>query len=191
MPRRSGVRFTVLVEDEALERFIRGILREIGALPREIRVVKYLKGRGDAKQRIYRQYPDEIRAHRRRQSENVALIVGADADCDAPQQMMQLMGEALQSAELEPRAPQERVAMLVPKRNIETWLLFLSGKGVDEDTDYKNQARDVDIKTAASAFIRRFRTWRRDTGAENNLPSLRLAFEEMTRVLAALDRAAP
>jgi hypothetical protein len=35
----------------------------------------------------------------------------------------------------------EQIARLVPKRNIETWILCLNGQEVNEETDYK-EARD-------------------------------------------------
>jgi len=36
----------------------------------------------------------------------------------------------------------EQIARLVPKRNIETWILCLNGQAVDEDTDYKRRRDD-------------------------------------------------
>jgi hypothetical protein len=33
----------------------------------------------------------------------------------------------------------ERIARLVPKRNVETWVLCLNGHQVDEETDYKKR----------------------------------------------------
>jgi hypothetical protein len=61
MPRGSGVRFTVLVEDRALERFVRDCLLELGAHRREIRVRRCPVGRGSAKQWIDREYPIEVK----------------------------------------------------------------------------------------------------------------------------------
>ena len=60
---------------------------------------------------------------------------------------------------------------------------------MDEETDYKNQARAVDIKAAAREFVLRLRQYIRDSGAENHLPSLVSAFEETRRIQQALDRA--
>jgi hypothetical protein len=36
----------------------------------------------------------------------------------------------------------EQIAQLVPKPNIETWILCLNGQAVDEDTDYKRRRDD-------------------------------------------------
>ena len=33
--------------------------------------------------------------------------------------------------------PDERVLLVIPKRNIETWLAYLRGEAVDEETEYR------------------------------------------------------
>jgi hypothetical protein len=189
MPTGRGVRFTVLVEDRALERFVRECLYALGVHTREIRIVEYPAGRGSAKQWIDREYPIQVQAHRRRSSEDIALVVGTDADEQTVQQRVLRLGEVLQEAGREARAPHERIAIWVPRWNIETWLLFLGGREVDEAANYKGQAREVDIKAAAREFVRRFRRYIHEASAENHLPSLTSAFEETRRIHQALDRA--
>lgn len=189
MPTGRGVRFTVLVEDRALERFVRECLYILGVHTREIRIVEYPAGRGSAKQWIDRQYPIQVQAHRRRSSENIALIVGTDADEQPVQQRVQRLAEVLQEARLNARAPHEQIAIWVPRWNIETWLLFLSGREVDESANHKDLAREVDIKAAAREYVRRFRRYLQDPAADNHLPSLVSAFEETKRIQQALDRA--
>ncbi len=189
MPTGRGVRFTVLVEDRALERFVRECLYALGVHTREIRIVEFLAGRGSAKQWIDREYPVQVQAHRRRSSENIALIVGTDADEQTVQQRVQRLTEVLQEAGREPRSLQERIAIWVPRWNIETWLLYLNGHEVNEVANYKGQAREVDIKAAAREFVRRFQQFIRGTSAEDHLPSLVAAFEETKRIRQALDRA--
>ena len=189
MPTGRGVRFTVLVEDRPLERFVRECLHALGVHTREIRIVGYPAGRGSAKQWIDREYPIQVQAHRRRSSENIALVVGTDADEQTVQQRVQRLAEVLQEAGREARAAHERIALWIPRWNIETWLLFLNGQAVDEAANYKGQAREVDIKAAAREFVRRFRRYINDFGIENHLPSLVSAFEETRRIQQALDRA--
>src|SRR5262245_5670710 len=142
MPTGRGVRFTVLVEDRALERFVRECLYVLGVHTREIRIVAYTAGRGSAKQWIDREYPIQVEAHRRRSSENIGLVVATDADQQTVQQRVVRLGEVLQAASRNARGPDERIAIWVPRWNIETWLLFLSGSGVDESANHKSQARD-------------------------------------------------
>jgi hypothetical protein len=189
MPTGRGVRFMVLVEDRRLERFVRECLYALGVHTREIRIVGYLAGRGSAKQWIDREYPIQVQAHRRKSSENIALVVGTDADEQTVQHRVQRLAEVLQEAGREARAAHERIALWIPRWNIETWLLFLNGQAVDEEANYKARAREVDIKAAAREFVQRFRRYITDPGIENHLPSLVSAFEETRRIQQALDRA--
>src|SRR2546421_10316862 len=119
MPKGCGVRFTLAVEDRALERFVRHCLLEMGAHPKEIRVLPFPVGRGSAKQWIDREYPIQVPAHRRRRSENIALVVGTDADEQPVQQRAQRLADSLQEAGQGARTPQERITLWVPKWNIE------------------------------------------------------------------------
>jgi hypothetical protein len=137
MPRNSGVRFTILVEDRALERFVRHVLLEMGAHRREIRVLPFPVGRGSGKQWIDREYPRQVEAYRRKRSENIALVVGTDADEVTVQQRAQRLDDALRDAGCDARTQQERIALWLPRWNIETWLLFLRGDDVDEGINYK------------------------------------------------------
>ena len=73
MPAGRGVRFTVLVEDRALERFVRECLYALGVHNREIRIVPFPRGAGLCKAvdrpRISGPGPgpsqEEFREHRR------------------------------------------------------------------------------------------------------------------------------
>ncbi|MGP0063842.1 MAG: hypothetical protein ACLQGP_09620 [Isosphaeraceae bacterium] len=189
MPKGSGVRFTILVEDRALERFVRHCLLELGAYPKEIRVLPFPAGRGSGKQWIDREYPIQVRAYRRRAFENIALVVGTDADEQAVQQRAQRLADTLRDAGCVERTVQERIAIWIPKWNIETWLLFLKGEDVHEGINYKMQVGEVNFEAAAREFADRFRQRSREPEAANHLPSLVLVFGETRRIQKALDRA--
>ncbi|HUT10117.1 MAG TPA: hypothetical protein VMY42_06445, partial [Thermoguttaceae bacterium] len=77
MARRRGVRVTVLVEDQSLERFAREVLLLLKFQRREMRFKVHPAGRGSAKQWVERQYPIEVRAYRgRANAQQIALLVG-------------------------------------------------------------------------------------------------------------------
>lgn len=191
MPTGRGVRFTVLVEDRALERFVRECLYALGVHTREIRFIPFPVGRGSAKHWIDREYPTQVQAHRRRSSENIVLIVGTEADELTVERRLQRVANTLEAAGMPARTSQERIAIWVPRWHIETWLLFLIGYEVDESTNLKDRAGEVDIKAAAREFVRRFRRWLHDPSSEPLLPSILSAFEETRRIQQALDRATP
>jgi hypothetical protein len=65
--------------------------------------------------------------------------------------------------------------VLVPRRNIETWVVYLNGALVDEVHDYKPMVPSAGFKTAAQRLPQTCRA-----GAPAGEPaSLRLACEEL------------
>lgn len=128
--------FILLVEDTLHQQFIYRYLRlRHGA--HAMRVVKAPSGEGSAEQWVRERFAVEVEACRGRQAET-RLIVLIDADTRTVQQRLAQLDKALRDAEV-PLIPdaREEVARLVPKRNIETWILCLNDVQVNEDTDYK------------------------------------------------------
>jgi hypothetical protein len=80
-----------------------------------------------------------------------------------------------------PRAASERIANLIPKRNIETWILCLTNRDVDEEEDYRHdRGVDEQIVPAANTFY----DWSR---ANFNAPgrcvlSLKIAISKANRI---------
>lgn len=75
------------------------------------------------------------------------------------------------------RESNERMAWLVPKQNIETWLRALSGEPPDEDTDYKRRGHEpVSCDVVADVFVRS------SPEQHTALPLLRSARVEIERV---------
>ena len=67
-----------------------------------------------------------------------ALIVMIDADTHTVQDRWRQLDQALEDGgKQRVDAEHEQIARLVPKRNIETWILCLNGHAVDQDADYK------------------------------------------------------
>ena len=97
------------------------------------------QGQGSGEQWVRLTYPAEVGALRRRQAKaRTALIVVIDADTGTVEYRLGQLDESLRHNQIESFDPHsERVARLVPRRNIETWILCLNGESVDEETDYK------------------------------------------------------
>ena len=53
---------------------------------------------------------------------------------------------------IEQRRTDEHIAVLVPKRNIETWIVYLQGISVDEESDYKRHPLAENCKQAGIAL---------------------------------------
>jgi hypothetical protein len=72
------------------------------------------------------------------------------------------------------------IVHLIPKRNIETWILHLSGEDVDEEARYRG--RDVDSRIAPAA-LKFYELTRANAPIRDNcLPSLLTAIPEAQRL---------
>lgn len=133
----------LLLEDDHQKMLLYRYLKRCG-LSRAIRVSPHVPGRGSAEQRVRTQFAAEVRAYRGRQAKaETSLIVVIDADENTVQERLNQLDQALEDAGQEGIAiEEERVARLIPKRNIETWILCLTGTNVDEQTDYKGSNAD-------------------------------------------------
>jgi hypothetical protein len=172
----------ILGEDLRQVNLVRRYLQCCGHDGRCLRVPPLSGGRGSGEQRVRLNYPTQVQAYRdAARRRKAALVVIIDADTRTLHQRRQELVSALEEAKLAPRDVNEAIALLIPKRNVETWILCLTGDDVDEETDYKGRiGLDQKIK-AASRFL-----WER-TRPNFVLPltcvdSLREAIPELARI---------
>jgi hypothetical protein len=180
---------TILAEDQPQQRFAYWYLRRLGYSLHEIYQEKLpVKGGGEHWVRL--QYAKIVAAHRAQAaSPRTGVVVVVDADTGSLERRTQQLSGELAQAGAQPRSPNERISHLIPKRNIETWLLCLNdrrpdGHPVNEDEDYKNhkEARNIGekIKSAAETFF----DWSRPNARipQRCLNSLRVAIPEARRL---------
>jgi hypothetical protein len=132
-------------------------------------------GRGSGEQWVRKRYATAVNAFRQRSTRATTwLIVAIDADTGTVDRRLRQLSDAT------PRAEDEAIAHLIPKRHIETWILCLCGEEVDEETDYHGREVDGQIKTAASSLF----DWSRPNAAPpaSCIPSLRVAIPEVQRL---------
>jgi hypothetical protein len=129
-------------------------LDRAGLHPRQVRFNPVRSWNGAGEQRVRENYAEEVRRFRRREANNAtALIVVIDADTRSVPRRFAQLAATLQASGLEAvDLRTEPIAHLVPKRNIETWILCLNNTRVDEDTDYK-QNGDWSDKTRRAAEV--------------------------------------
>ncbi len=97
---------------------------------------------GSAENWVRTKFIKEVGAYRSRHAQT-ALIVVIDSDTGTVEDRIRQLNQALKDDGKETVKASEQIARLVPKRNIETWILCLNERPVDEETDYKNkQTRD-------------------------------------------------
>jgi len=131
----------ILGEDDAhVGSIYRAVVDHLNVPWRKVRKRPTPGGRGDAKQFVLGQVPTEVQLLRRGPPSAV-LIIAMDGDGNSPDERIEAVSDTLANADMDGINPSERVAVVVPCRNIETWLEFARCADVDEDTDYKGGRR--------------------------------------------------
>jgi hypothetical protein len=136
------LRVTILCEDIAHHRFIRRYLECRGVPRRHISDFGNLKGRNNAS--VLKDYPALVETYRRKANfqQNLAVVVMMDADEQTLAEKMRWFDKAVdeEKARLnqQTRGQDEKIAIFLPARNIETWFRYVDGHpDCDERTDYK------------------------------------------------------
>ncbi len=130
----------VLCEDKQHSVFVYRFLKR--STNHRIRVIAAPPGEGSGEQ-----YPKGLRALRAA-TVNAVLIVMIDGDPAAgPTERSEQLDASCRQFDIPPRRPGEPVALLVPKRNIETWLAYLDGTTVNETDNYPRLDRPSDCRT--------------------------------------------
>ena len=142
-----NVQVVILCEDRQHEAFARRFLARTGRSKRPPRVEISPKGRGSAEQFVRRQYAKELADYRARKHRvSQALVVVVDADkWDVAARIDQVESTCTEAGD-KGRQRDERVAILVPARNIETWFAYLDGQTVNEDDEYPRLKRQRDCQ---------------------------------------------
>ena len=186
---------TILCEDIDQERFIRQYLICRGLDDRKIKDFGNPKGRviENNNASIVKYYPALMKSYRRtRKYRNIAVVVMIDADEDSVSDKMRSLHKKLDEAagnlNKDTRLPNEKVAIFVPARNIETWFYYINnnmeGQECNENTDYKdgNMSAEERIKLAESAAKKLAREICPQGVDSITLPSLRYACRELQRL---------
>lgn len=126
----------VLCEDKQHGSFIRRFLKK-----RRRRVQRTLStpniGAGD--QYVRDNYPEQLDAIRKR---NGILVVMIDGDNYSIAERLKQLDDACTQKGVSLRKSSDKVAIFVPKRNIETWLAYLDGEPVKETDEYPKLGRE-------------------------------------------------
>ena len=180
--KEKGIRITLLVEDEMIERFARRVLEALGYATREMFFLPYPIGKGSNKQWLNQNYAKQVKIFRSKaNNQKIALLVATDADEMQVLARRRSLEEVLQTADPNARNEKERIALWIPRWNIETWVLALSGEAVNEDKNEKTRVGKSDLRAVAAEFVRQYRELQRGETVDA-LPSLRVAYVETTRI---------
>ena len=132
----------LLVEDLDHENLLRRYLRKLGHDNRQMRSVRTPSGCGSGEQFVRQSYASEVRSIRSQMARTKACLLAIiDADVGSTDDRRRQLERALQDADEPPRSSTEPILNLVPKRNVETWILCLNSIPVNEADDYHNDPR--------------------------------------------------
>ncbi len=183
---RRQVQVVILCEDDEHESFVRGYLKCRGYNLGKLRVRSYpARGGGSGKEFVRKHYAVEVRAPRKyctmHQSDTYGLVVLMDQDTSSQRSPYTDLDDRLAERGLDRRQTDERIAILAPKRNIETWAYHLldNGRPVDEATDYSSPKYHIAARECGRAGTL-FRDY--DPGNDCPLPSLTIGCGERGRI---------
>ncbi len=177
----------VLCEDNLTFSFTRSYLKRCG-VSRGIRPV--ISPRGSAFTFVVNSFPTQVNAYRLNKARiHTWLIAVVDADTGTVAQRIGEMDRSLTQAQEQRvrtmRIQDETIARLVPRRNIETWILALNSTTVNETDDYKSTIRtDEEWSELTPTAAESFYTLTRPNAKipEDLIESLRYGVDEMHRV---------
>ncbi len=172
----------VLAEDNRHQGLVRRYLYRLGYTRHDIQMEDLPSGRRCGEQWVRERYAQAVRAYRgRSQRAKTALIIAIDADTGEVGRRVCQLREALDQKGLAARTDGEVIVHLIPKRNVETWILCLNDRPVDEITDYSGEGGiDGLIPPAAVTFFE----WSRPNVVPpaHCVPSLLEAIPEVRRL---------
>ena len=150
-----NVSIVILCEDRQHEAFARRFLGQAGKGLRVQRVEVAPKGRGSAEHFVRARFAKELAYYRSRQHRvEQALVVVIDADRRKVAARIAQVEDAATEGGQERRRADDRVAIFVPARNIETWLAYLGGQTVNEDDTYPRLQRERDCQRHVERLYR-------------------------------------
>lgn len=153
----------LLCEDSVHQFFLRRVLQQLGS--RIEGTPKLPAGAGAGDQFVRREYPKAVARWRQKSHDkNVATVVAIDADQKSVRERKRELDKTLDKCDgIEVRGSDDNIAILVPKRNIETWIKSLRSERVNEQKDYKHQLKlrnnESDCLEAAKSLVTLLRKW--------------------------------
>ncbi|WP_419942087.1 hypothetical protein [Candidatus Palauibacter sp.] len=142
-----SARIVLLCEDRQTDLFVRRFLGHRNFRGRDITTCKLAAGGGFGEHLVRKQFPGQLKAIRGRQEAFLVVVIDADTGTTAARRC-QLSEECTKCGIAGPGAV-DRVVVVVPRRNIETWFKYLGGDEVDETIRYPKLQRERDCRPHA------------------------------------------
>jgi len=190
-------RVWVLCEDRRQYDFIRGFLMSQGVSGnRKFELYADLpEGLGSGEQHVRKYFYDALRSHAR-SKENKFLVIALDVDTKESKDILQLLEKIVQESDGEGIKDSDKLFLVMPKRNIETWFewfeaIMTCNDSVNETTDYKHKHRNAKPKTFGENFSKIYMDYlsKNDKATcDLALPSLQLACNDFGKLCELLEK---
>src|SRR5438552_18246447 len=119
-----NIQVLILAEDLRQANFAKHFLQERNVSPTTIRILPLPAGRGSGFDYVIREYPRQLSAMRRLGA-SAGLIVMIDADEGPIERRQSQLTDALYHSQVAPPSESECICVLVPRRNVDTWIFHL------------------------------------------------------------------
>ncbi len=177
----NSVSIRLLCEDSAHEKFIQAFLRKKGRFARRAFPDSYRSHeKGGEKPNngfVLNNTAKEVKVARKAPPKR-ALIIVIDGDTRGAASRQGNIAQVLKEAELEALNGSERITIVIPCRNIETWIYHFNGEMVDETEEHPKKKFGVD--DAAQLFAEFVESG--DSAEVPHLPALNAARIELRRL---------
>lgn len=156
MPGRADrIRYTILCEGARDYYFARSFIEKVmGKDKTEFFRSQTIPGKGSGEQQVRALFPNELAARRKRpKHENHWLVVLTDGDGLTLQNRRSQLYQELRIKSMEMPRPDEKYAIFIPCRNLESWFEWIKTGCIDEIRDYKNKHRQAKATEFGKMFF--------------------------------------
>ncbi|MEH2450862.1 hypothetical protein [Nostoc sp.] len=188
---QNRVQIVILCEDLQQQVFAYHFLKKRGFNidPKNLTIRTSPKGKGAGEQFVRNHYAAEVKAYRRKNYRSGMLVVLIDADNETVKATLKELDDALIEDSQELRKPDEKIAIFVPKRNIETWIHYLrTGEVVEEEGENSKYSKFPKNEAICKPGVEQLANQCSQGSLDENAPpSLQAACEELQRILPLLN----
>ncbi len=179
---KKNISLRIVCEDVQQQVFTKRYFEARGFNSHKMRFLPVPDGKNSGEQYVRKIYLQEVRTYRSKSTylDSLRLVVVIDADKKTVQERLSQLDSELENSGQTKRQPNEKIAVFVPKRNIETWIHYLMGETVDELTTYFK----FDSQSECKPFAEKLALEICPIGLPTDAPlSLHAAGEELSRIL--------
>lgn len=188
---QNRVQIVILCEDLQQQVFAYHFLKKRGfnINPKNITIRTSPKGKGAGERFVIKHYAAEVKEYRRKNHRSGMLVVLIDADTATVKATLKELDNALIENSQELRHPDEKIAIFVPKRNIETWIHYLqTGEVVEEEGEKSKYPKFSKNEAICKPGVEQLANQCSQGSLDENAPpSLQAACGELQRILPLLE----